>query len=133
MNLIVPHKIVTNRHICISTSKSITLNRDADEARFVSVITDIVRGEQNWKIAFNDAQISKNLTPTHVEKVLAQTLDDPRFEEVGVGLDLMNEILDLGFVPSEAAVSSLVDELRKNRRILEAFDLGASIPRKIDI
>ena len=48
------------------------------DLQFVASLTEIVRGNQSWRVAFNNSFISQTLKPHHVEKVLVQTLDDSR-------------------------------------------------------
>jgi pentatricopeptide repeat protein len=83
MKLTRPHRPLTNstiypkqRNLC--TSKFTSQDNDENDSNFVSILGDIVRGNQSWKVALNNTYISSTLRPYHVEKVLIQTLDDSR-------------------------------------------------------
>lgn len=83
MKLFRPHRPLSNRRFPIKPTPNPTSSiaaaaedrRDNDE-KFVSLLRNIVRGKQSWKVAFNNPLISNNLKPHHIEKVLLQTLDD---------------------------------------------------------
>lgn len=87
MKLIRPHRSHSNtsfmkqsRDLCNSTSQRPTEQFNSDD-KFVAILRDILRGKQSWKVAFNNSFILDRLESHHVEKVLIQTVDDPRIEE----------------------------------------------------
>ncbi|KAK4783599.1 hypothetical protein SAY86_007973 [Trapa natans] len=80
---------------------------DDSDPQFVSVLNNIVRGKHSWSYAFNNPFIIASLRPYHVEKVLLETLDDPR-----LALRFFNFLgLHKNFNHSSAAFSILIHAL----------------------
>ncbi|XLR13728.1 hypothetical protein S83_041666 [Arachis hypogaea] len=80
MNITLPRRVLLNNHSFLRTFSSSPLSKleDQNDTRFVSLLSDIVRGNQSWKLAFNDPSISSTLRPHHVEQLLIRTLDDSK-------------------------------------------------------
>ena len=52
-----------------------------------------------------------------------------RLQQFEAGIQLMDEMVELGFSPTEAAVSGLVDGLRKQGKIDDAYELVVKVGR----
>ncbi|KAE8733759.1 putative pentatricopeptide repeat-containing protein [Hibiscus syriacus] len=71
------HTLFSKRRFCSAPKVSVQDNDEtAKDAQMISNLKLIVRERQSWKIALNDTDFLKT---RHVEEVLIQTLDDPRF------------------------------------------------------
>lgn len=51
--------------------------RDEDDA-LVNTLCELVRGKESWKFSLSNSRILDRLTPTHVEKFLLKSIEDPR-------------------------------------------------------
>ncbi|KAK9279867.1 hypothetical protein L1049_013550 [Liquidambar formosana] len=68
MKLLRPHPPLSNPRFRrnISTTTTSTAATTAEDDHFVTILNDIVRGNQSWKIALNNTSISRKLNPHHV-------------------------------------------------------------------
>ena len=93
------------------------------------LIHGLCKGDRVWEAVEVKRSLGGKGLKADVVTYCTLVLGFCRVQQFEAGIQLMDEMVELGLAPSEAAVSGLVDGLRKKGKIDEAYELVVKVGR----